>query len=415
MGEALPARREQREQRDLVLPEGRARRARARPRAAAGGLLARRAPPDAVPRSRGQRRAGGRRRGAAAELLGADAARRFFDRHVRGTEPLDLDLDVRSASAPPPPGAGVRRQGRRTREEGRASSRRRAGSASSSPRGAEARRAAVREGSPAHRAGLYAEDELVAEGGFRVDSGALWDRLCERGPGGALRLTVFRRDELVEVEVPLAPWPEDTVWLEPSRTRPPRSGPRSRRGAGRRFRSVTGPEASDSRERTRDPRDVRRYRALYQPYGSASPRSSPSAAASAAAEMARQGGGVMLLPAARREDPLERGHRVPRSGRTATTSTSPASTSRRAARCSSSSPAGEAKLVLFVRPRDREKEILDRATRRRRGREGAPRRRRGVHRRRARGAAPRAPRGRRDALVPARPRRGVGRARRARS
>ncbi|HET7826641.1 MAG TPA: M61 family peptidase, partial [Anaeromyxobacter sp.] len=30
----------------------------------------------------------------AAELLGADAARRFFDRFVRGTEPLELDLDV---------------------------------------------------------------------------------------------------------------------------------------------------------------------------------------------------------------------------------------------------------------------------------------------------------------------------------
>jgi predicted metalloprotease with PDZ domain len=74
----------------------------------------------------------------------------------------------------------------------------------------------VREGSPAWKAGLYAEDEIIAEGGFRVDRGALWDRLCERGPGGAVRLTVFRRDELVEVEVPLAEAPEDTLWLEPA-------------------------------------------------------------------------------------------------------------------------------------------------------------------------------------------------------
>ena len=73
----------------------------------------------------------------------------------------------------------------------------------------------MREGSPAHRAGLYAEDEIVAEGGFRVDRAGLWDRLCERGPAGTLRLTVFRRDELVEVAVPLAPAPDDTVWLEP--------------------------------------------------------------------------------------------------------------------------------------------------------------------------------------------------------
>jgi predicted metalloprotease with PDZ domain len=74
----------------------------------------------------------------------------------------------------------------------------------------------VREGSPAARAGLYAEDELVAEDGFRLpDRGALWDLLRERGPSGAVALSVFRRDELVEVRVPLAPWPEDTVWLEP--------------------------------------------------------------------------------------------------------------------------------------------------------------------------------------------------------
>jgi predicted metalloprotease with PDZ domain len=72
----------------------------------------------------------------------------------------------------------------------------------------------AREGSPAWRAGLYAEDEIVAESGFRVDRAALWQRLEERGPGGALRLAVFRRDELVEVEVPLAAPPEDAVWLE---------------------------------------------------------------------------------------------------------------------------------------------------------------------------------------------------------
>jgi predicted metalloprotease with PDZ domain len=74
---------------------------------------------------------------------------------------------------------------------------------------------AVREGSPAHAAGLYAEDEILAEDGFRVDRGALWDRLCERGPGGRLALTVFRRDELVTVPVVLGPAAEDTVWLEP--------------------------------------------------------------------------------------------------------------------------------------------------------------------------------------------------------
>ncbi|HYG66297.1 MAG TPA: PDZ domain-containing protein, partial [Anaeromyxobacteraceae bacterium] len=72
----------------------------------------------------------------------------------------------------------------------------------------------VREGSPAHRAGLYAEDEVLAANGFRTDKNPLWDRIQELGPEGTLRLHVFRRDELVEVTIPLAPPPDDTVWLE---------------------------------------------------------------------------------------------------------------------------------------------------------------------------------------------------------
>jgi len=73
----------------------------------------------------------------------------------------------------------------------------------------------VREGSPAWRAGLTADDELLAERGFRLDSKGLQQRLEEHWPEGTLRLTLFRRDELLEVEVPLCEPPEDTLWLEP--------------------------------------------------------------------------------------------------------------------------------------------------------------------------------------------------------
>jgi predicted metalloprotease with PDZ domain len=74
----------------------------------------------------------------------------------------------------------------------------------------------VREGGPAWRAGLYAGDEIVAEDGFRLaDRKALAARLKERGPSGALRLHVFRRDELLEIGVPLGIPPADTAWLEP--------------------------------------------------------------------------------------------------------------------------------------------------------------------------------------------------------
>jgi predicted metalloprotease with PDZ domain len=150
-----------------------------------------------------------------AELLGEDATRSFFDQFVRGTAPLHLDLAAvglrlrrRVATAfddkggapakpddgkPPPGFLGVEL----------------------CP-GPKLEVQSVREGSPAHQAGLYAGDELVAEGGFRVDRNALWDRLCQKGGGGRLRLTVFRRDELVDVEVTLGEPREDTIWLEPA-------------------------------------------------------------------------------------------------------------------------------------------------------------------------------------------------------
>ncbi len=150
---------------------------------------------------------------AVAEMVGPEPARAFFDRHVRGTEPVELDLGLvgveirhRAAQAfddkggaPPKPANGKPPAGWLGAEVAA---------------GQKLAVSSVREGSPAHRAGLYAEDEIVGESGFRVDRAALWDRLCERGPGGTVRLTVFRRDELVEVEVPLAEAPLDTVWLE---------------------------------------------------------------------------------------------------------------------------------------------------------------------------------------------------------
>ncbi len=150
---------------------------------------------------------------AAAELLGADAARAFFDRFVRGTAPLEPGLDVVGVRLRRRPAQALDDKGGKPAkpDEGPV-----AGflGADLAP-GPKLAVASVREGSPAHRGGLYAEDELVAESGFRLDRGALWDRLRERGPGGKLALTVFRRDELVEVPVVLGPPPEDTVFLEP--------------------------------------------------------------------------------------------------------------------------------------------------------------------------------------------------------
>jgi predicted metalloprotease with PDZ domain len=149
----------------------------------------------------------------AAELLGTEAARRFFDRFVRGTEPLELDLDVLGLRLRRRTAAGLDDKGGTPAK----------GDEGPPPAGwlgldlapgPKLVVATVREGSPAHRAGLYAGDEIVAEDGFRVDRAALWDRLCERGPGGTVRLAVFRRDELLEVKVPLGAPPEDALWIE---------------------------------------------------------------------------------------------------------------------------------------------------------------------------------------------------------
>jgi predicted metalloprotease with PDZ domain len=147
-----------------------------------------------------------------AELIGEPAARLLFDRWVRGTVPLDPDLSL----------VGLRLRHRTSRgadDKGGKPGKPEEGApgwlGAELASGPRLTVASVREGSPAWRAGLTADDELLAEGGCRIDKGSLAERLKERGPAGALRLTLFRRDELLEVTVPLAAPPEDTAWLEP--------------------------------------------------------------------------------------------------------------------------------------------------------------------------------------------------------
>jgi len=150
---------------------------------------------------------------AAAGLLGEEGARAFFDQFVRGVEPLELGLERVGVRVLRRPAAGFDdKGGMPPPAEGRGETGWLGADLAPGPKLVVQ---SVREGSPAWRAGLYAEDEIVAEDGLRVDRAALWDRLCQEGPSGRLRLTVFRRDELRQVEVPLVPPPQDVVWLEP--------------------------------------------------------------------------------------------------------------------------------------------------------------------------------------------------------
>jgi predicted metalloprotease with PDZ domain len=73
----------------------------------------------------------------------------------------------------------------------------------------------VLAGTPAWRAGVNAGDELVALDGIRVDAMSLGARLQERAPGTAVTLTVFRRDELINLALPVESGPPQRLALHP--------------------------------------------------------------------------------------------------------------------------------------------------------------------------------------------------------
>ncbi|ADO71103.1 M61 family metallopeptidase [Stigmatella aurantiaca] len=73
--------------------------------------------------------------------------------------------------------------------------------------------ATVLEDSPAMEAGLTPEDELVALDGYKVDAANLLSRCEDKRPGDTVRLTVFRRDKLMEFSVVLGQKPADAIYL----------------------------------------------------------------------------------------------------------------------------------------------------------------------------------------------------------
>ncbi|MBC7795971.1 MAG: PDZ domain-containing protein, partial [Pyrinomonadaceae bacterium] len=64
--------------------------------------------------------------------------------------------------------------------------------------------AQVRAGTPAYEQGLNSGDQIVAMNGFRVANQLdLNSRLAERKPNDKIKLTIFRYDELRELEIVL--------------------------------------------------------------------------------------------------------------------------------------------------------------------------------------------------------------------
>jgi predicted metalloprotease with PDZ domain len=145
------------------------------------------------------------------EVAGKDLTP-FFDRAVRSTEELDysvlshvgLEVGFRvreSASdkggSPPP------RKASETRAKGWLGVLTKG----------NATVAAVMDGSPAMEAGLYPEDEVVALDGYKTDGVSLLSRCDDRRPGETVRVTVFRRDKLMEIPVVLGQKPADAAYL----------------------------------------------------------------------------------------------------------------------------------------------------------------------------------------------------------
>ena len=153
-------------------------------------------------------------RAAAAALAGRpmDA---FFERYVHGTAELPLP-------------ALWRRAGLRVRERAPWDERDRPPGDRDPVRATRARawtgialapdRTIVRNvvpGSPAARAGLTFNDEIVAVDGDRVSAATFAKRVGDRRPGDRVRITYFRADLLREATLTLAPSPERRLVIDP--------------------------------------------------------------------------------------------------------------------------------------------------------------------------------------------------------
>ncbi len=155
-------------------------------------------PASAAPGARSSRRtcATPPRRSRAARLD------RFFERYVHGTEELPLPALLRRA--------GLRRH--RARRVGRERQARPPSATRSSSGRARAwtgialqpERTVIRNvvpDSPAWRAGLTFNDDVVAVDGVRVDAATFAKRVADRPPGARVRVAYFRRDELLEARL----------------------------------------------------------------------------------------------------------------------------------------------------------------------------------------------------------------------
>ena len=161
---------------------------------------------------------------AAIELIGDPSLQEWFQRAVHSTQELQLDeglsavgLEAIVAPATSADDKGGAEEDRQDAPDPETRSRAWLG-ATLKEKGGALEVATVAEGSPAQASGLAAGDEIVAADGFRGD---LKQRLSRAQPGQAMRLSLFRMDELLELPVQLVAAPRDTVTFVPAKDASP--------------------------------------------------------------------------------------------------------------------------------------------------------------------------------------------------
>jgi predicted metalloprotease with PDZ domain len=146
--------------------------------------------------------------------IGGPSLAAFFATAVHGTEDLPLGellgacgikLNLRAASGPADPGGTPA-----AKEDAPLG----LGAAYRSRDGGLELTVVLDDG-PAQAAGLCPGDLIVAIGGLRVGERNLASRLAREEPGATVRVTAFRGDELIEVDLTLTPPAADTCYLEP--------------------------------------------------------------------------------------------------------------------------------------------------------------------------------------------------------
>lgn len=146
---------------------------------------------------------------AAQEVAGVDL-KPFFDRALRGVDELDYSVFAHvglEAKFRPRESTGDK-GGTAPRTRGDKNP----GYVGVTTRGSSTI-ATVLDGSPAMAAGVYADDEIVALDGFKCDASGLASRTEDKRPGETVKLTVFRRDRMLELPIVLGERPKDAVWL----------------------------------------------------------------------------------------------------------------------------------------------------------------------------------------------------------